>query len=316
MTGLDCLIMGLNHCKDFFGVIFPEERYESWMNRLLERLHHEEFKSSLRAKIMRSLIQAPGTVSTMLHVPGYSGFFCDIQSSMRNTESLLVELPIHGKSNVTLTRPIPPIPGVPSGTTTTPPLFVIGENWVDSRPPPKSEYEYKERIGVIPQIPPGFTSNPFGVLLGKQTPVIRDENSPVEPLGMYKVNRNAEEWSDSDEIPKGASRVPPRPESAGEKLQISNIPSGFTSLCPYSGFDPEKIDHSIVPISAVYGRSSDSFRPLSRDFNSKAATLLAEKGQYQDYACIGAKFADKDSYTIPDEYTLNRHTPLFPCKLP
>lgn len=330
MIGLDCLVSGLDHCKSLFHNVLSEPTYHTWMTGFQSRLHSEEFNTSLRAKLMRTLIQVPGTVSNMLPLPGYPGFFCDIHSNMRKTESLLLELPIHGKSNVTLTRPIPPIPGVPSGTTTTPPLFVIGgESWRDSRPHPKSKYEYNERIGMVPELPSGFTSNPFGVIMSQQ----RDELSDTEDGQdqMYKVKRNSQSWVNSDEIPKGTTRIPPRSDLSSQEGDrpatssminssvsggFTSVPTGFTINCPYAGFDPDKIDHSSAPLSAIYGRSSGSTRPVSREFTNPAAALFADKGQYQDYACIGATFADKDSYVCPNGFTLNRHTPLYPCKLP
>ncbi|KAJ3371494.1 hypothetical protein HDU91_005136 [Kappamyces sp. JEL0680] len=305
LIGIEHLLEALSIVKRVFGPTFESSLYLKEKNELLQRLHNEESRVSLRAKLMRTLIQAPGTVTTLYPVPGCSGFFCAINSSLRKTKSVLVDLPIHGKSNVTLTRPIPSIPGVPSATTTTPPLFLIGERWVDSRPNPKSQWEYEERCGLLPSIPPCYTSNPFGV------PILSREASAEGKSRGFSVVRDPSSWSENDDIPNGTSPIPLRAEQEMDKA-ASSFPVGFNLTCPYPGFDPEKIDVTNAPISPIYGKSLSG---NAKNVNANTAALI-EKGFYQDYSCIGGSDSDKNAHMAPESATLNRHTPLYPCRLP
>lgn len=125
LIGIDRLIEGIQLCKRNYSDVLTELFYYAELNELQDKLHAEEIKVSLRAKLIRQLIQTPGTVANLLPVPGVPGFFCNINTGLHKTKAVMVELPIHGKSNVTITRYVPSIPGTPCGTTTTPPLFIV-----------------------------------------------------------------------------------------------------------------------------------------------------------------------------------------------
>lgn len=252
---------------------------------------------------MRTLIQPPGTVSGLLPIPGCSGMFCDANANMRRTKSIIVDLPIHAKSNVTLTRVIASIPGVPSGTTTTPPLFIVGDKLVDNRPPPKSLFEYNERCGILPNVPACYTSNPIGATppVGR---VIADRPAVVKDMKM---------WSENDDVPKGASKIPLRADQDLERsTDLNTCPVGFSLLCPYSGYDTEKIDRTLSFVSPIYGRPSINVNKGTRGRNA----VVVDRSHYQDYATVGGLENDKNANFVPDSQTLNRHSVLFPCKLP
>ena len=71
------------------------------------------------------LLMNPGTWSKLRPIQKYPGFFVDLDSSMMTTKGILLYLPVHPKSTVTISRPIPPIPGVPTGVTTIPPVYMV-----------------------------------------------------------------------------------------------------------------------------------------------------------------------------------------------
>lgn len=67
----------------------------------------------------------PGTWANLSPVDDHPGFFAESDSTMLHTKGIVVNLPIHPKSFVILTRVLPPIPGVPTGMTTVPPVFMV-----------------------------------------------------------------------------------------------------------------------------------------------------------------------------------------------
>ncbi len=120
ITNEEALLIGYEHCLEALlllkktfssSVLELQEGFLRESEELGRKLQKEQVKVSLRAKWMRILIQAPGSQTNLLPIPGSPGFFCSAQSSLRLTKSILVDLPIHGKSNVSITRPIPSIPG-------------------------------------------------------------------------------------------------------------------------------------------------------------------------------------------------------------
>lgn len=75
--------------------------------------------------MLRQLLQVPGSFAKLIPVPDHPGFFVEVNSNMMYTKGVAVNLPIHPKSAVMLTRPFPSIPGVPQGVTTIPPVFMV-----------------------------------------------------------------------------------------------------------------------------------------------------------------------------------------------
>ena len=172
-----------------------------------------------------------------------------------------------------------------------------------------------ERIGNDPNIPSGYTSNPYGPLLGS-----RSESQEGESVTLIPKKKTL--WSDKDEIPAGTSKYPIRNEltdgqSTDSDKETPTCPPGFLTVCPFTGFDPEKIEMSGNLVSALYGKSLVSSRPVSRDNNAgNRVALMNDKGLYQDYNAVGVHLDERDMYTAPEGYTVNRHTPLYPCRIP
>ncbi|KAJ3017466.1 UNVERIFIED_CONTAM: hypothetical protein HDU68_011679 [Siphonaria sp. JEL0065] len=119
----------------------------------------EESRIALRSKLLKQLLMIPGTYSRLSPVVDHPGFFAENNSSMFNTKAIAVGLPIHPKSNVLISRPIPNIPGVPMGVTTLPPVF-MEPTWFEKIPIPQDYYEASERTGAIPGLPIGYTYAP------------------------------------------------------------------------------------------------------------------------------------------------------------
>jgi hypothetical protein len=94
---------------------------------LLQRKLTEESRMAVRAKLLRQILQMPGTFAKLKPAEDNPGFFVDTDSPMIGTAGIVVSLPVHPKSSVTLSRPLPPIPGVPSAVTTIPPVFMVCE---------------------------------------------------------------------------------------------------------------------------------------------------------------------------------------------
>jgi hypothetical protein len=80
-------------------------------------------------------------------------------------------------------------------------LLKVGKGWTESRPPPKSKFEYMERCGEINSIPPGFTYFPYGGFY-RRPEVEFDSNS------RYVVPHVPSAWETDEQIPSGASRTP------------------------------------------------------------------------------------------------------------
>jgi hypothetical protein len=76
-------------------------------------------------KHLHILAQPPGTWTTLNPLIGYPGVFLAANSSLRHTSSVLAELPINPQASVTISLPVPTIPGVPQYMTTIPYLFAV-----------------------------------------------------------------------------------------------------------------------------------------------------------------------------------------------
>ncbi|KAI8848054.1 hypothetical protein BC829DRAFT_433513 [Chytridium lagenaria] len=159
MIGLETLEAGLKATKELGVPNFSKEQYELELRNLRKRRIAEESRMAIRSKLLRQLLQMPGTYAKLRPAPDHPGFFIEVDSSMMNTKGIVVSLPIHPKSSVTLTRPLPPIPGVPLAVTTVPPVF-MEQAWAEKMPPPKFKYEFLERTGGIPGLPFGYTYTP------------------------------------------------------------------------------------------------------------------------------------------------------------
>ncbi|ORY39899.1 hypothetical protein BCR33DRAFT_853036 [Rhizoclosmatium globosum] len=188
LLALDALQTGLKLVKDLEVESFDKSAYDREMAAYKKKMIAEESRMALRAKLLKQLLLTPGTYSRLLPVSDHPGFFADNNSSMFNTKAIAVGLPIHPKSNVLISRPIPNIPGVPSGVTTIPPVF-MEPTWFEKIPIPSCYYEASERIGGIPGLPVGYTYAPTklvdvyairGIEKAKKEPELPAQIKPIQ----------------------------------------------------------------------------------------------------------------------------------------
>ena len=125
MLGFDTLIAGLKLVRVLGVSNFSQELYDRELAQMQHRKLVEQGRMSLRSKLLHQLLQLPGTFAMLKAIEGHPGFFEERSSTMFNTKAILAHLPIHPGSSVTITRLQPSIPGVPSGTTTVPPTFMV-----------------------------------------------------------------------------------------------------------------------------------------------------------------------------------------------
>ncbi|KAI9106297.1 hypothetical protein DFS34DRAFT_58191 [Phlyctochytrium arcticum] len=173
LLAIDTLISGLQETKDLNVPNFNRAMYDAEYRALRKRTRTEESRMAMRSKLLRQLLQVPGTFAKLIPVPDHPGFFVEVNSSMMYTKGVAVNLPIHPKSSVTLTRPLPSIPGVPPGGTTIPPVF-MDPLWAEKQKPPACRYEYLERTGEIPGIPYGYSYAPGPLVEVKPDPTTND----------------------------------------------------------------------------------------------------------------------------------------------
>ncbi|KAJ1336456.1 hypothetical protein BSLG_007240 [Batrachochytrium salamandrivorans] len=265
LQGIECIQSGLLYSKSLNVPNFDADEYSSEVLALEKWKYSEKCCVSMRSKLLRELIRPPGTVSKFLPVPGCPGFFCDSNSSLLNTKSVLIDLPIHKKSNVTLTRLIPSIPGVPDAVTTIPPLF-IDKELAESLQQPHSSYEFLERVGGIPSLTFGYTyfPNPLVDSLDPLQQISRREALSAKNLKIsddsttIPILKNPKLWENFDEIPRGTTRIPPKTDYTRSNGDMDThhrkYPYGFSTICPFPGFDPERIDRNSHSISPIYGK--------------------------------------------------------------
>lgn len=122
VLGMEALIAGLNVAKSMLNMDL--ETYTARMKMLQQNRHEQECRIATRLRLVRQLLQTPGTWSKLDPVADRPGFFAELDSAMMNTTGIIAKLPIHAMSAVTISRPVPPIPGIPNNVTTIPPVFM------------------------------------------------------------------------------------------------------------------------------------------------------------------------------------------------
>lgn len=233
------LIMGLQQTRNIHTDNFDLNIYESTLLNLSELKYREQCAVAIKSKLLRQIMQPFGTVSSLDPIPGCPGFFIDSNSSLQFTKSVLVELPVHPESNVTITRLVPGIPGVPKGFTTTPPLYLDTEHFPEF-PVFESQYHFLEATGRIAGLPPGYTYQPSFTSTAAPSQKIKGSSS-----NYIYITKNQNNWITDDDIPDNTSKKPI------EKLENS-FRIGLSSICSYAGFDPTQVDKKTRPLSAVY----------------------------------------------------------------
>ncbi|KAI9003546.1 hypothetical protein BC832DRAFT_540384 [Gaertneriomyces semiglobifer] len=375
----DALLVGLETvkagCEKAWELLGKPEGWQEEAKDLNKRTRTEEARLALRAKLLRQLLQIPSTFTNLIPVPDHPGFFVQVNSSMLYTKGVVVNLPIHPKSSVTLTRILPSIPGVPQGVTTIPPVF-MDPLWAERQPAPQSRYEYLERMGQVPGLPIGYTYAPCAMvdvstlikpeaddktlrsdgqrprraaILGGEhastaaAASARMTREPAElqsansnrisgssrprrqsvqgPEGPVLLRRSASRDSSNSllakrpalkprgEIPPGTARMPQKP-SAETQVTTTDAssrrapPSGFMSVCPFPGYDPDRIDRAAWPVSAIYGKQMGPGR---------GPPLIAGASPVKNRA---ESEAGKPGADVPEGYTVDRHPVLWPSRIP
>ncbi|KAJ3397657.1 hypothetical protein HDU92_005399 [Lobulomyces angularis] len=334
VLGIEALISGLFMSKKLDVINFNMKNYEAELREFLKRKKENETRIAVRSKLVRQLLQVPGTWANLNPIEGHPGFFIETNSSMINTTGILVKLPIHPKSSVTISRPIPPIPGVPNGVTT------ISPDEGNKPTPPRSMYETLERRGKLRGLPIGYSYGPNTLVELKvvkkakenvDLPDLKDDNQTLKttnsgpprrkPItsaldndsvtmvnssygeinssGIRKSTTNeidsTEESCDEEQLPVGMSAV------MVSETHSRKFPVGMLSISPFSGYDPEKIDKVAIQnyVSAIY--------------NAKVNLKGKELNKIGNE--IGIVPKDNLSPDIPDGFIPDRHPVLFPSKL-
>ncbi|KAJ3175403.1 hypothetical protein HDU87_006223 [Geranomyces variabilis] len=391
LLGVETVITGLGHTRTLHVRGFSRADYDAELRALKKKARQEESRMAMRSKLLRQLLHVPGKFARLVPVPGHPGFFVDVNSSMMYTKGIAVNLPIHPKSSVTLTRPLPSIPGVPQAVTTIPPVF-MDPLWAERQKPPVYRYEALERGGEVPGLPYGYTYTPApltdvtelltleaskdaapgatGVLVphagsregnidstesaraGRMAALRNNESvtartpsatpwrpgSPRRPMSSSRPRRpgvveskqiegsassgadgRASRGRDSlasarqrapqmgirehGAIPPGTARVPQKTDPTSMAFDTRRIPPGFLSVCPFPGYDPDRIDRAALPTSAIYGKSVLPGRaPVSAVVSQTKPKLGAlQSGTGGD---------------IPDGFTADRHPVLWPSRVP
>ncbi|KAJ3042819.1 hypothetical protein HDV00_006640 [Rhizophlyctis rosea] len=163
VLGIETLQAGLKETKRLNAPGFDMKQWKKEMAELERKKLQSTIKLSLRSALLRQLLSVPGTFSRLTPVPDHPGFFIEVNSSMMHTKGIVVNLPVHPKSSVRLTRLLPSIPGVPRGVTTIPPVF-MDPMWAEKQKAPQYRYEYLERTGQVPGLPFGYTYAPLALV--------------------------------------------------------------------------------------------------------------------------------------------------------
>ncbi|KAI9202395.1 uncharacterized protein BJ171DRAFT_584296 [Polychytrium aggregatum] len=160
LLGIENMISGLKSTKDIDVPNFNALLWEQELKVLMKKRLAAESRRALRAKLLRQMLQIPGTYCKLHPVQDYPGFFAEDSATLIHTESIVVSLPVNPLSNIMITCPLPQIPGIPNGATTVPYPFMDQSAQDKLNKPPTHKYEYLERTGRVPGLPFGFTYAP------------------------------------------------------------------------------------------------------------------------------------------------------------
>ncbi|KAJ3018743.1 hypothetical protein HKX48_002657 [Thoreauomyces humboldtii] len=106
------------------------------------------------------------------------------------------------------------------------------------------------------------------------------------------------------EIPPGTARVPQRIETS-PAFDPRRMPPGFVNVCPFPGYDPDRVDRAALPVSAIYGKLAVTARAVGG-----ASTISPVMN-----AQARAKMEQKMAAEVPDGFTSDRHPVLWPSRL-
>lgn len=162
--------------------------------------------------------------------------------------------------------------------------------------PPRSRYEYLERIGQVLGLPAGYSysSQPLVDLdtaLREAAPKavpnasLRDRHFNVG-IGKSRSTQALAKRSRKHDIPAGTVRPPP--PNAAVVTDQSKAPFGFSTTCPFPGYDPD-----------VNEGPTNAQSKMSRTRSGR----LEQKGF--------SSITSGSSYTAPNGYTFDKRVILF-----
>ncbi|KAJ3092272.1 hypothetical protein HK102_009083 [Quaeritorhiza haematococci] len=338
LQGIEVLISGLKQTKTLGVQNFSQTSFDAELRSLQEKRQSEEARLATKARLVRQILAVPGTFSRLYPCESHPGFFFNDSCSMMNTVGLLAFLPLHPKSILTLTRPLP-----------------------KKLKAARSKYEVMERTGGVPGLPFGYTYAPSQLV-----EVPHDPNASKYPQKIAETAQNASTLRKADvndpsgkflrrrpskfygnlqtgfqmspedkpEFPPGPRgrkmsmdvahiAVPQReptilntnqakrdgdvpygtvrvpPKSDTMQIASRKIPQGFLPTCPFAGYDSDKFDRGILSLSAIYGRT------VKKVAHGGEASVQVEIESYRP--------TETD---VPPGFTTNKHPVLWPSKIP
>ncbi|KAL6604090.1 hypothetical protein LY90DRAFT_503606 [Neocallimastix californiae] len=170
-----------------------------------KKISVEQIKYEKLKMVLRQLFFIPGTYTTL---EGNKGLIMIViiiinnnkinnqyyDSGLLRTEMIVMFLPIDPNSTVRIIRPLPKIPGVPENATSVP--LVYSENSISKKYLNElSLFEKKEKCGLIPELPIGFSYNP-GIF----------DKEKQKAIDGYDYEEN--------KLPKNTVSVPTRPDKS------------------------------------------------------------------------------------------------------
>ncbi|KAI9179008.1 hypothetical protein H9P43_005670 [Blastocladiella emersonii ATCC 22665] len=197
-----------------------------------------------------SAARATRTVSTC-NMPLTSGIAVYLPDGGTPTSGTAARHALHSDTIVYITRPLPPLPGVPTNATTQPPIF-MDPSWASKvATSAAGQYEAAERTGRVPCLPAGYTYSPAPL--------------PAATAGSAAVA-----------VPQGKVLASPRPTEGRAGIRIGvgmnelppprKVPFGFVTR-------PINVDVSAVPADGSTGDGSVGGAPGVIRRPSMAITL-------------------------------------------
>ncbi|TPX52882.1 hypothetical protein SeMB42_g01104, partial [Synchytrium endobioticum] len=242
ILGHEALLSGLQKARELGVFDNHLDLFASQKQAIESGQKQAQLRVSVRSKIIRQMLMVPGTFAQLRPASKHAGLFHGTLSGC----DLLCSLPINEKSQVLISRPQPALPGVPNSATTIPPVFV-DPNVLSNLAQPRSNYEWLERIGQVLGLPSGYTYSPQALVdldgaLKEASPKVipnssmRDRNVSIG-IGKSRSQPLAKP-SRKNDLPPGALRNPP-PGTLTAIADPNKAPYGFSTLCPFPGYDPE-----------------------------------------------------------------------------
>lgn len=108
---------------------------------------------------------------------------------------------------------------------------------------------------------------------------------------------------DRGEIPPGTARIPQKTDV--NPFDNRRVPPGFINICPFPGYDPDRVDRAALPISAIYGKQMGMGRGPAQGVGSVVAATRA-RGMVDS----------RPGYDVPEGFTVDRHPVLWPSRIP